>query len=489
VLLAGRYRVRGRLGAGGAGAVFLAEDDVLRRDVAIKRLHTGGSDADAKRFGREARIGASLLHPNFVTIFDTVSSDDGVLIVMEHVAGRPLSDLIGEGGMDPDQLLGILRDLASGLDYAHENGVVHRDVKPANVLIAADGRVKLVDFGTATASDLTQITAENEIVGTLAYIAPERLTGESLGEPASDIYALAVLAFEALSGRKPRRASTAGELLAQTLHGPPPDVGQAWPEAPPKLASVLAQGMDPDPRRRQASAGALVRDIGAALTSPETRTEPIPPPVPGPAALSQSPTRRVAIPSPTRRPPWLVPALLVAGVLAIVAVVLASSGGDGGAPGLAQQAATGRTQGKQGQASQPAPSPPSTSTTPASGAAPTDGSQLNDQGYALIQQGRYAEAIPILRRAVASFPDGTTDLNYAYALFNLGHALRMNGQPSEAIPILEQRLRIPDQTATVQRELDAALAAAGEKPPKAPKPGKGPGGQGPPGLQARGKGD
>jgi len=127
------------------------------------------------------------------------------------------------------------------------------------------------------------------------------------------------------------------------------------------------------------------------------------------------------------------------------------------------------------------------STTPASGAAPAGGAQLNDQGYALIQQGRYAEAIPILRRAVASFPDGTTDLNYAYALFNLGHALRMNGQSSEAIPILEQRLRIPDQTATVQRELDAARAAssAGGTPygkaygrdskakPAKPKQGKG----------------
>jgi serine/threonine-protein kinase len=481
VVLAGRYHVRGRLGAGGMATVFLAEDDVLRRDVAIKRLHTEGSDANVKRFGREARIGASLLHPNFVTIFDTISSDDGVLIIMEHVAGRPLSDLIGEEGMDPEQLLRILGDLASALDYAHENGVVHRDIKPANVLIAADGRVKLVDFGTATASDLTQITAENEIVGTLAYIAPERLAGESVGEPASDIYALAVLAFEALSGQKPRRAATAGELLGQTLHGPTPDIAAAWADAPPELASVLAQGMDPDPGRRQASAGALIRDIDAAMAAPEpeptTKTEPIPAPLTErlAPAVPPPPPRRPPVSRSSGRPRWLVPALLAGCVLAVVAVVLASDGDGGGSlnqpPWVTKKAQAGASKSEHSK-------PPASSNSPSSTATPApasaDGAQLNQEGYSLIQQGRYAEAIPILRRAVDSFPAGTSDLNYAYALFNLGHALRLNGQPEEAIPILEQRLQIPNQTATVQAELDAARAAVGGAEPKPPKPEKAP---------------
>ena len=491
--------MRGRLGTGGTATVFLAEDDVLRRDVAIKVLHTDGSDASAKRFGREARIGASLLHPNFVTIFDTISSDSGVLIVMEHVAGRPLSDLIGEDGMDPAEVLGVLRDLASALDYAHSNGVVHRDIKPANVLIAADGRAKLVDLGTATASDLTQITSENEIVGTLAYIAPERLAGESVGEPASDVYALAVLAFEALSGQKPRRASTAGELLGQVLHGPPPDLTRAWPDAPPKLASVLAQGMDSDPRRRQSSAGALVRDLEAALSLAGDPDRADSQAGALPAALPPPSTRTESLAPRRRQPAWLVPVLLGACALAVVAVVLASSGGGNG--GDAQQLVAGSQGvpggGKSKHEHAPASSTPKDSTPPPAATAPassattsaTDGAQLNDQGYALIQQGRYAEAIPILRQAVASYPDGPTDLNYAYALFNLGHALRMNGQPQEAIPILEQRLQIPNQTDVVQRELDAARAAGGKKPPKPEKPGKGPKGEGPPGQLKHGGGD
>ena len=199
------------------GDGFLAEDCVLCRDVAVKRLHAEGSEAHVRRFRREARLGASLTHPNLVTIFDTLSGEDGVLIVMEYVRGRPLSELVPPEGMDPRRLLEILRPVASALDYAHEHGVVHRDVKPANILIAEDRRVKLVDLGTATAGHLTQITAENEIVGTLAYIAPERLAGESAGEPPADVYSLAVLAFEALTGRQPHRANTPGELLDQVM--------------------------------------------------------------------------------------------------------------------------------------------------------------------------------------------------------------------------------------------------------------------------------
>src|SRR5581483_2876486 len=207
-VLADRFRVRERLGTGGTATVFLAEDCVLCRDVAIKRLHAEGSEADIRRFRREARLGASLVHPNLVTVFDTLSSETGVLIVMEHVQGRPLSEQIGQDGMDPTQLLEILRPVASALDYAHEHGVVHRDVKPANVLIAHDRTVKLVDLGTATAGHLTQITAENEVMGTLGYIAPERLAGESIGEPTADVYSLAILAFEALTGHKPYVADT-----------------------------------------------------------------------------------------------------------------------------------------------------------------------------------------------------------------------------------------------------------------------------------------
>src|SRR5918994_563750 len=457
VVLADRFRVHGRLGAGGTATVFLAEDCVLCRDVAIKRLHTEGSEADVRRFRREARLGASLSHPNLVTVFDTLSGSDGVLIVMEYVRGRPLSDLIAPKGIDPRRLLEILRPLASALDYAHEHGVVHRDVKPANVLIAEDHQVKLVDLGTATAGHLSQITAENQVAGTLTYIAPERLIGESAGEPAADVYSLAVLAFEALTGRPPHHAETPRELLDQVLHEPPPDLIEEWPQAPVKLGRVLQEGMDPNPKRRQASAGDLVRGLEAALpdravasqsfavaptesmTMPtaQERRAPLPPPSPRSEA------------KPTRLGGWLLPALACIGVLFAGGVWLASSGGGGesgksgkrtaGARQAADHKPDGRPSTTSAAAAQNTPSTPAAPAVAAPSASPSNpgatGAELNAEGYSLIQQGRYAEAIPMLRRAVASFPQETTDLNFAYALFNLGHALRMAGQPEAAIPI------------------------------------------------------
>ena len=480
VVLADRFRVHGRLGAGGMATLFVAEDCVLCRDVAIKRLHAEGSEADVRRFRREARLGASLTHPNLVTIFDTLSGEDGVLIVMEYVRGRPLSELVGPQGMDPRRLLEILRPVASAIDYAHEHGVVHRDVKPANILIAEDRRVKLVDLGTAIAGHLTQITAEHEIVGTLAYIAPERLAGESVGEPPADVYSLAVLVFEGLAGRQPHRANTPSELLDQVLHDPPPDVKEAWPQASPRLGRVLIQGMDPDPKRRQASAGAFVRDVEAALPSADTvrppafaSTEPMTPVAqqgPGPGSLSRRPDAE-----PKPRPGWLLPALACIAVLLAGGAWLAFSGSEGDSgkgTERGKQAADDRQAGgspTKSEAATPTTPTMDTAAPPAEGVPSTSasdpgttGAQLNDEGYSLIQQGRYVEAIPVLRKAVASFPQGTTDLNFAYALFNLGHALRMAGQPEEAIPILEQRLGIPDQTETVRAELDAARAAASE---------------------------
>jgi serine/threonine-protein kinase len=240
------------------------------------------------------------------------------------------------------------------------------------------------------------------------------------------------------------------------------------------------QGMDPDPKRRQASAGALVRDLEAALPSVGTArpptiasTEPMTPVAQerhAPPPLSRSPDTE-----PTQRRGWLLPALVCIGALLLGGAWLAFSGGEGDSgkrTERSKQAADHKQAG--GSPTKSAAATPTTPTTdtaaPPAEAVPstsasepgTAGSQLNEEGYSLIQQGRHVEAIPVLRRAVASFPQGTTDLNFAYALFNLGHALRMAGHPEEAIPILERRLEIPNQTQTVQSELEAARAAAGE---------------------------
>src|SRR5204862_3578905 len=152
-LLAGRYRVLERLGAGGMATVYLAEDDRLGRKVAVKRLHSDSPEDAARRFEREAKDGASLSHPNLVTVFDTVADDDGVLIVMEYVEGENLADLMARERVLPEKAVSIIRQVAGALDHAHQAGVVHRDVKPANILITPDGKTKLVDLGIATASE------------------------------------------------------------------------------------------------------------------------------------------------------------------------------------------------------------------------------------------------------------------------------------------------------------------------------------------------
>ena len=149
VLLAGRYRVLRRLGAGGMATVFLAEDERLGREVAIKRLHTDAPEASLRRFEQEARLGAGLNHPNLVAIYDTVAAEEGALIVMEYVEGRSLAELAGGKPMKPSRVLPILRCVADALDHAHAQGVVHRDVKPGNVIVGEDGTVKLADLGIA----------------------------------------------------------------------------------------------------------------------------------------------------------------------------------------------------------------------------------------------------------------------------------------------------------------------------------------------------
>jgi eukaryotic-like serine/threonine-protein kinase len=477
-VLAERYRVGRRVGSGGMAAVYKADDVVLDREVAVKRVHSDGTESDSRRLRREAKLGASLTHPNLVMVYDTITADDGVFIVMEHVDGRPLSELIGAEGMPPGEAIPILRALADALDYAHRNGIAHRDVKPANVLIGDDGQVKLVDLGAAIGAGATRVTQTHEVIGTLSYLPPERLSGESAGEAAGDIYSLAVLAFVTLTGVEPRDAVSPAEHLTRIAAGPP-DLRARWPEIPPALEVALERGMDPDPDRRQQTATELVDEIDAGLAPAIEPTQAIPAPV-------VEPFEPAAAAGSTRTsPPWsrrAAAATLAGCALAVVAIVLAATGGGGSQPvALDRQAsASGHHAASSGGKDSSKAAPPATTTTvvtttttttPAAASEPapapsSSGEELNNRGFALIGKGDYAAAIPVLRRAVDELKSDPSSLTYAYALFNLGHALRLAGQPEAAIPILEQRLQIPNQTATVQAELDAARAAAGKTPPK-----------------------
>ena len=434
-LLAGRYRTLSTLGTGGMARVLLAEDERLGRSVAIKQMHSAAPEDSARRLQREARLGASLSHANLVSVFDVETDGESVLIVMEYVEGETLKDAVTAGPLDPERALAVVRDVAAALDHAHGQGVVHRDVKPANVLIGRDGTSKLADLGIATAAESTRITRSGTVLGTAAYMAPEQLEGEEAG-PAADVYSLAAVAFEALSGRPANRGATPVEIAHRMATEPPPDLRDAWPGAPAGAAEALKRGMAREPADRPSSAGELVAALEHGLA--EQRTAPT-------LLTPRSEARR-------RAPSWLPAAAVVMALLLVGGIALAALGGGDGDG--ADQRSPSKPAAQKPAAKNPAPS--KSAPKPAAGAA-----SLNDQGFALMNRGRYDEAIPLLQRAVDSYGDGSRDLTYAYALYNLGRSLRLAGRADEAIPVLERRLRIPNQTGTVRKELEAARKAAG----------------------------
>ena len=476
-------------------SVLLCEDERLGRQVAVKRLHADSPVDVEQRFKREAKLGASLNHPNLVSVFDTATDDEGVLIVMEYVEGEPLSRVLRRGPLRPEEVASMVRDLGDALDHAHSQGVVHRDVKPGNVLIREDGVSKLADLGIATASDGTKITRSGTVLGTAAYMAPEQLDGRGAGPPA-DVYALAAISFEALGGRRPREGKTPIEIAHRIATEGAPDLLDVWPTAPKEAARVLKRGMALDPEDRPESASEFARELTRALEDPPDRTVKTrvlagrgakaaaaappaatgPPPTAPPTPAAPAPTPRTPPPA-ARRPRAGVVALaaiFIALALAIIAGAVLSGGDDGGSspPSADNTPAEGKAEAKKKKEpkakKEPKEEPAAAAPAPAeeqSNSGSSDeasGAELNDQGFRLMSSGDYAGAIPLLQQAVDSFPPGTDNLNYAYALFNLGKSLRLAGRPDEAIPVLEQRLKIPNQTAAVQAELDQARRDAGK---------------------------
>jgi tRNA A-37 threonylcarbamoyl transferase component Bud32 len=258
-VLSGRYLLEERVASGGMASVWRGHDEVLARTVAVKVLHDhlAADEAFRERFRREAISAAKLTHPNVVSLYDTGADGDNVFLVMEFIDGSTLKDVIvAQGQLDIDQAAAVGEQVARALDYAHSRGLVHRDVKPANILIGSDGAVKVADFGIAKADQVDDLTKTGMVLGTAAYVAPEQIRGEAVDGKA-DQYGLAIVIYECVTGQQPFRAETPVATAAQRLERDPLPVRSLRANAPRGLDAVLMRALARDPRDRYPSAGAF----------------------------------------------------------------------------------------------------------------------------------------------------------------------------------------------------------------------------------------
>ncbi len=311
-VLGGRYTLTERIAAGGMGDVWAASDRVLGRTVAIKIMRSLTTDEGsfAERFRDEARHTAGLSHPNIAAVYDYGEDDGTAYLVMELVPGRPLSALIAEGPMAPDHVRLILGQCALALAAAHEAGVVHRDVKPANVMVTPDGKVKLTDFGIARAVDAAGHTRTGEVMGTPQYLAPEQATGQRV-TGATDLYSLGIVGHEMLTGRRPFDAGSAVATALAQISEPPPALPAHVTDP---LRSAIESCLAKDPSHRPSSAASLAALLGmpvagVAHASPATSvipltelgaTQPIDVPTPFPRQPAETEVYPPAYPLPSR---------------------------------------------------------------------------------------------------------------------------------------------------------------------------------------------
>jgi hypothetical protein len=277
VEIAGRYRLEGRLGFGGMSTVHLALDLRLERQVAVKLLaeHLAEDPAFVSRFQREAQAAARLVHPNVVQVFDSGrdQTTGQYFIVMEYIEGSSCAEILRDDGwVEVEEAISIIEQACQGLHYAHRHGVVHRDVKPGNLLRAREGEVKLADFGIAKATEQSSITQVGSVLGTAAYLAPEQARGEEAG-PSADLYALGVVTYQLISGRLPYEAASLTELALKQQQEEPPTLDTLVAAVSPELADAVAIALALDPRDRYPTANEMGRALseGARGIAPAER--------------------------------------------------------------------------------------------------------------------------------------------------------------------------------------------------------------------------
>lgn len=321
----GRFETVGLLGRGGMGSVYLAEDRKIGRQVAIKeiRIERGVGDAalaEARvRFEVELKAAGQLSHPNIATVYDAFETETSYCIALEYVPGISLDERLKDGPpLAPAEVAGLAAQIASGLDYAHRRGIVHRDVKPGNILLSEDGEVKITDFGIAKLASL-DVTQTGVALGTPAYMSPEQIQGRKL-DGRSDQFSLGVVLYRMLTGRLPFEGATAHAVLYGIVHAEPERPGAINGGLPPGVDAVLAKALAKEPAERYATCTALSQALAAAVagTVETKRTT-------GTARTEEIPGRGTPAPAQRRRVlPWVLGCLGLAALLLIGAFLSVS---------------------------------------------------------------------------------------------------------------------------------------------------------------------
>jgi serine/threonine-protein kinase len=470
-----RYTSASLIARGGMGEVYRATDSILERKVAVKMLserHSREEEVRA-RFRREALAAARLSGtPHVITVFDVGEHKDQPYIVMEYLDGGSVHDRLRNGTPVPPGLaLEWLAQAGIALDRAHAEGIVHRDVKPANLLLDRDGKVVVTDFGIASTTGMDTLTLPGTVLGTVGYLSPEQARGEPATD-ASDRYALGVVAFELLTGRRPFASETAATEALAHVNAPVPSAETMHPELPDGVDEVLQRALAKDPADRPATCADLVAELRAAFTGAAAKTRVAPPPVVatgpptrpmpsigGPPSRSRS-NRTLAIGAVT---------LLVLG--AILAGLLVAALDDDSSRQARSDRRTTTTQETQPPTTtqETTQETTTTETTETTDTQTTDtepstsiseAEALNDQGYERMQAGDFAGAQPLLEQALGTL-QGTGRLSEAYTSYNVAYTRFALGSCDGVLALLERSEAIQGERSEITRLYREASATCG----------------------------
>ena len=450
-ILPTRYQGPQQIGRGGMGDIYRATDAVLGREVVVKMLadRYAQDESVRRRFTREALAAARLSgEPNTVTIFDVGEHNDRPYIVMEYFGGGSLDDVLrSEGAQLPQRVFTWLEQAGRALDAAHARGIVHRDVKPGNLLLDRESNVHVADFGIASAAGMDSLTMTGTVLGTAGYLSPEQAQGER-GTPASDRYALAVVAFELLTGSRPFEADSPTAEAAAHVNAPVPSIS-ARADLPREIDRCFERALAKDPAQRFGTCAEFVAALRSAFAEAAGQTRALAAVPPTAATRTLPPPRRSSGAWP------LLVGLLVAGAVAGALLAYFLTRGDSSSPTapttIVTHVQTLTTQGRVTTVERPV----TVTTSPTTSAPPPatsgqSGVTLNNAGYAKMQAGDYAGALPLLEEAVRKL-DGTGILDEAYAKYNLAYTRYHLGNCDGVLDLLAQAEAIEGRKGPIDR--------------------------------------